>query len=68
MMRLSLKFLSQAAPSTLSDDEWIRVDESEAKALERGDDSVMDKYYEQQDGQEAAGEAVPQTGSSQTRV
>ena len=43
MMRLSLKFLSQAAPSTLSDDEWIRVDESEAKALERGDDSVMDK-------------------------
>ena len=52
---------SQAVPSTLSDDEWIRVDESEAKALERGDDSVMDKYYEQQDGQEAAGEAVPQT-------
>jgi len=52
---------SQAVPSTLSDDEPIRVDESEAKALERGDDSVMDKYYEQQDGQEAAGEAVPHT-------
>ena len=37
------------------------MDESEAKALERGDDSVMDKYYEQQDGQEAAGEVVLHT-------
>lgn len=35
---------------TASTASWIRVTPAEAKALETGDDSVMDKYYDEESG------------------